>query len=127
MSISRTNWRGGFPGTQVTANCLHPGFVASRFGDNFDGIVRTLFGFAKSLAAISEEEGAKTSIYLASSREVANVSGKYFDRCKAVRSSEVSYDEGVARRAVALEREDGGASLRAGSSRRDPVRPRTSR
>lgn len=84
-------------GSPVTANCLHPGFVASRFGDDFKGIVGTLFGFAKSFAAISEEEGAKTSIYLASSPEVANVSGKYFDRCKAVRSSAVSYDEAVAR------------------------------
>jgi len=84
-------------GTQVTANCLHPGFVASRFGDNNKGIVGMLFGFIKSIAAISEEEGAKTSIYLAGSPEVAGVSGKYFDKCKAVRSSDVSYDEGIAR------------------------------
>lgn len=84
-------------GTKVTANCLHPGFVASQFGSNFKGIVGALFGFAKSFAAISEEEGAKTSIYLASSPDVAGVSGKYFDRSKAVRSSAVSYDENVAR------------------------------
>jgi len=84
-------------GTNVTANCLHPGFVASRFGDNNKGVVATIFGFIKSIAAISEEEGAKTSIYLAGSPEVARVSGKYFDKCKAVSSSSVSYDEGVAR------------------------------
>jgi hypothetical protein len=43
------------------------------------------------------EDGAKTSIHLASSPEVANVSGAYFDRCKAVRTSTESYDESVAR------------------------------
>jgi retinol dehydrogenase-12 len=83
-------------GTKVTANCLHPGFVASRFGSNFGGIVGALFGFAKSVGAISETDGAKTSVYLASSPEVAGVTGKYFDKSKAVKSSDVSYDEGVA-------------------------------
>jgi NAD(P)-dependent dehydrogenase (short-subunit alcohol dehydrogenase family) len=84
-------------GTPVTANCLHPGFVASRFLDNNKGIAAMVFGFIKSIAAISEDEGAKTSVYLAGSPEVAGVSGKYFDKCKPVRSSAVSYDEGVAR------------------------------
>lgn len=83
-------------GTQVTANCLHPGFVASRFGDNNGGIGAAIFGFLKRIAAISEEEGAKTPVYLAQSPEVAAVSGKYFDKCKAVRSSPVSYDENAA-------------------------------
>jgi NAD(P)-dependent dehydrogenase (short-subunit alcohol dehydrogenase family) len=84
-------------GTNVTVNCLHPGFVASRFGSNNGGITRVVIGLAKSLAAISEDEGAKTSIHVASSPEVANVSGKYFDKCAAVASSPVSYDEEVAR------------------------------
>jgi NAD(P)-dependent dehydrogenase (short-subunit alcohol dehydrogenase family) len=84
-------------GSQVTANCLHPGFVASRFGDNNGGVFGVAFGIAKSLSALSVEDGAKTSIHLASSPEVANVSGAYFDRCKAVRSSTESYDESVAR------------------------------
>lgn len=83
-------------GSNVTANCLHPGFVASRFGDNNGGWARFVIGLAKSLAAISEEDGAKTSVYLASSPEVAGVNGKYFDKCKAVSSSPVSYDENVA-------------------------------
>jgi retinol dehydrogenase 12 len=84
-------------GSPVTANCLHPGFVASRFGDNNTGFTRLIFGLAKSVAAISEEDGAKTSIYLAGSPDVAEASGQYFDKCKPVRSSAVSYDEGVAR------------------------------
>ena len=84
-------------GTGVTANCLHPGFVASRFGDNNGGVVKLVIGLAKSVAAISEDNGAKTSVYLASSPEVEGISGKYFDKCKAVRSSAASYDENVGR------------------------------
>ncbi len=84
-------------GTPVTANCLHPGFVASRFGDNNTGFTRLIFGLAKSVAAISEEEGAKTSIHLAGSPDVAGATGQYFDKRKAVRSSAVSYNEGIAR------------------------------
>ncbi len=84
-------------GTNVTANCLHPGFVATRFGDNNSGWMRAVFGVAKSLLAKSEADGAKASIYLASSPDVEGVSGKYFDNGKAVRSSPVSYDEEIGR------------------------------
>lgn len=84
-------------GTKVSVNCLHPGFVASSFGNNNSGLTRLLFGIAKSIAAISERDGAKTSIFLASSLEVDTVSGKYFDKCKAVKSSPVSYDTEIAR------------------------------
>jgi hypothetical protein len=42
---------------------------------------------------LSNEKGAKTSVYLASSPEVAGVTGKYFEKCKAARSSAISYDE----------------------------------
>ncbi|MFM9864808.1 MAG: SDR family oxidoreductase [Micropepsaceae bacterium] len=84
-------------GTAVTANCLHPGFVASRFGDNNGGWLKFAIGLAKSVAAISEENGAKTSVFLASSPAVQGVSGQYFDKCAAVRSSAVSYDVDVAR------------------------------
>lgn len=84
-------------GSQVTANCLHPGFVASRFGDNNGGLFGVAFGIAKSVSALSVEEGAKTSVHLASAPEVAGVSSAYFDRCKPVPSSAESYDESVAR------------------------------
>lgn len=84
-------------GTKVTANCLHPGFVASRFGNNNGGFFRLMIGWAKMVAAIGEDDGAKTSVYLASSPEVASVTGKYFDKSKAISSSAVSYDETVAR------------------------------
>jgi NAD(P)-dependent dehydrogenase (short-subunit alcohol dehydrogenase family) len=88
---------GRLKGSGVTANCLHPGFVASRFGDNNGGWLKFAIGFAKSFAAISEEDGAKTSVFLASSPDVAGVSGQYFDKCTAIKSSVVSYDTDVAR------------------------------
>jgi NAD(P)-dependent dehydrogenase (short-subunit alcohol dehydrogenase family) len=69
-------------GSGVTANCLHPGFVATRFGDQSGGIMRALVGIAKPIGAISPEDGAKTIIYLVSSPEVAKVSGEYFYKCR---------------------------------------------
>jgi NAD(P)-dependent dehydrogenase (short-subunit alcohol dehydrogenase family) len=65
-------------GSGVTANCLHPGFVATRFADQSGGIIQRLVAVGKSFGAISPEEGAKTITYLASSPEVANVTGEYF-------------------------------------------------
>jgi NAD(P)-dependent dehydrogenase (short-subunit alcohol dehydrogenase family) len=70
-------------GSGVTANALHPGFVATRFGDNSGGLMRTVLKVAKPLGAISPEEGARTVIYLASSPEVAGISGAYFYECKS--------------------------------------------
>jgi len=69
-------------GTGVTANCLHPGFVATRFGGQSGGIMQRVVELAKSLAAISEEDGARTIIYLASSPDMALASGEYFYKCK---------------------------------------------
>jgi NAD(P)-dependent dehydrogenase (short-subunit alcohol dehydrogenase family) len=69
-------------GSGVTANALHPGFVATRFGDNSGGLMRTVLKVAKPIGAISPEEGARTIIYLASSPQVAEVSGEYYYECK---------------------------------------------
>src|ERR1700751_306662 len=68
-------------GTGVTANCLHPGFVASRFGDNNAGLVGLGTRVAKKLFAISPERGAQTPVYLASSPQVEGKSGGYYDKC----------------------------------------------
>jgi NAD(P)-dependent dehydrogenase (short-subunit alcohol dehydrogenase family) len=65
-------------GTGVTANCLHPGFVATRFGDQSGGIVSIAVKIAKPIGAISPEDGAKTIVYLASSPDVEGKSGGYY-------------------------------------------------
>ena len=90
-------------GTKVTVNALHPGFVASGFGMN-----NTLMRIVRpigNLIAISPEQGAQTSIYLASSPEVANVTGKYFVNRKEVKSSPASYDKESARKLWELSEE----------------------
>jgi len=67
-------------GGSVTANCLHPGFVKSKFGENNSGVVGWGMKLAKAAGAISLHKGAETSVYLALSSEVENVSGKYFSK-----------------------------------------------
>jgi NAD(P)-dependent dehydrogenase (short-subunit alcohol dehydrogenase family) len=84
-------------GTGVTANCLHPGVVGTNLGSGVSGVfgfmVRTLTPLMKS-----PEKGAETSIYLASSPEVESLSGRYYVKKAEARSSDVSYDERLARR-----------------------------
>jgi NAD(P)-dependent dehydrogenase (short-subunit alcohol dehydrogenase family) len=72
-------------GTGLTSNCLHPGVVNTKLSRSA----------APGMAALTEEEGAQTTIWLALSPEVAGVSGKYFDSRRPVRSSSLSYDRGV--------------------------------
>ena len=85
-------------GTGVTANCLHPGFVATRFGDDSGGLMRTVLKVAKPIGAISPEQGSQTIIYLASSPQVNNVSGEYFYECKpATPTAEARNDQDAKR------------------------------
>ena len=78
-------------GSGVTANCLHPGVIGSGFGQTYGGALSILVKIARPFM-LSTEDGARTSVYLASSPEVAGVTGKYFSKCKAVKSNAVSYD-----------------------------------
>ncbi len=82
-------------GTGVTANCLHPGFVASRFGDNNPGLFHLGIGIAK-LFAITPEQGAKTIVHLASSPEVAMTSGGYFAKSQPATPSPAAQDDKAA-------------------------------
>ena len=85
-------------GTGVTANCLHPGFVNSRFGDNNPGLVGFGTRIAKQLLAISPERGAETPVYLASSPAVEGKSGGYYDQCAPKTPSPEAQDDAAARR-----------------------------
>lgn len=82
-------------GTGVTANCLHPGAVATNIWGSAMGPVSPL-GKLTKLFMMSPGKGAETSVYLASSPEVEAVTGKYFDDRREKRSSAVSHDEGLA-------------------------------
>ena len=77
--------------TGVCFNALHPGFVDTSFGDNNSGFGKNVLSIGKKLIAINVIKGAKTNVYLASSGEVKNVSGKFFDKSKPVKSSKISY------------------------------------
>jgi retinol dehydrogenase-12 len=81
----------------VTVNALHPGFVATNFGLNNGGWFNSFIKLAQ-LAAISPAEGAETMIFLATSPQVAAVSGQYFVKKGAVKSSNASYDQAAAQR-----------------------------
>jgi NAD(P)-dependent dehydrogenase (short-subunit alcohol dehydrogenase family) len=81
----------------ITANCLHPGFVASRFGESSGGLTSRVIAVARVLA-ISPQKGAQTIVYLASSPEVAKVSGAYFYKCRAVAPSAQARDDAAATR-----------------------------
>ncbi|HEY2836450.1 MAG TPA: SDR family NAD(P)-dependent oxidoreductase, partial [Rhizomicrobium sp.] len=84
-------------GSGVTANCLHPGFVATRFGDQSGGLMSWGVRLAKPFMGLSKEEGAKTIVYLVSSPDVANVSGEYFYECKIDAPSEAARNDGDAK------------------------------
>ena len=82
----------------ITANSLHPGFVATRFGDQSGGVMQRLVAIAKPVGAISPEEGAKTITYLASSPDVEQVSGEYFYKCKTETPTRKAQNDADAKR-----------------------------
>jgi hypothetical protein len=73
----------------VTANCLHPGAVATALFRRLPRFLEILI----KLVTLSAERGARTSVYLASSGEVAQTNGKYFVRCRAVPVSREASDD----------------------------------
>ena len=85
-------------GRGVTVNALHPGLVRTFIGVNHNPLTRILYRLVIHPFAIPTEEGAQTSIYLASSPEVNQVSGAYFIKCNPVRASQSAYDPQIARR-----------------------------
>jgi retinol dehydrogenase 12 len=85
-------------GTGVTANCLHPGFVATRFGDQSGGLISRFIWLAKFFAS-SPIKGAETIVYLATSPEVAEMTGQYFYKCHLTTPSRSGQDD---RSALAL-------------------------
>ncbi|OJJ17492.1 retinol dehydrogenase [marine bacterium AO1-C] len=71
-------------GTNIITNALHPGVVRTNFANNLSGFMNLMFLMAKPFM-INADSGAETSIYLATSPEVANTTGKYFAKKKLKR------------------------------------------
>jgi len=82
---------------QVMVNALHPGFVSTRLARN-NGLVFQLVMPLMRIIARSPDEGARSSVYLATSPAVEGITGKYFVDDQAVPSSAASYDEDTARK-----------------------------
>jgi NAD(P)-dependent dehydrogenase (short-subunit alcohol dehydrogenase family) len=99
-------------GSGVTANCLHPGVIASGFGSTYGGAAKLLARVASPFLA-SPEQGARTSVYLASSPEVEGVTGKYFDKCKERRPSADALAAGAPERLWVISEEMTGLLARA--------------
>ncbi len=83
-------------GANITANCLHPGFVATNFGRSNGGIYDQVFRIAQ-IAAISPRISAQAITYLAASPDLEGVTARYFNLTRETRSSEISYDMNIAR------------------------------
>lgn len=88
---------GRLEGTGVTVNALHPGFVATSIFDG-PGLFAWFVRRVASAIALRPEAGARTTIYLATSPEVSQVTGQYFVKERAVPSSRASRDQEAARR-----------------------------
>ena len=82
-------------GAGITVNALHPGFVATRFGDETGGAGGTLFRLIKQFA-ITPEAGAATPVFLASSPQVAGVTGEYFFKCRPAPTTAAAKDDAAA-------------------------------
>jgi NAD(P)-dependent dehydrogenase (short-subunit alcohol dehydrogenase family) len=84
-------------GTGVTANCLHPGFVATGLGQRDGGFLGVMVRLAMLFAG-KPEPGAKTIVHLAASPEVATATGGYFVDCREAQPSRAAQDDAAARR-----------------------------
>jgi NAD(P)-dependent dehydrogenase (short-subunit alcohol dehydrogenase family) len=86
-------------GTPVTANAVHPGWVASNFGREGDmGRLLDIAFVVGRPFMISSAAGARTSVYLACSPDVVGVTGQYFYKCRGAKPSNAALDDAAAAR-----------------------------
>ncbi|TFG49955.1 MAG: SDR family oxidoreductase [Anaerolineales bacterium] len=82
----------------VVVNALHPGHVATDIWKTNFPLIGPALKWLMGRIALTPEEGAENSIYLACSPDVEGITGKYFDKHEPVQSSPISYDQKAARR-----------------------------
>ena len=76
---------------RVSVNVLHPGFVDTNIAGNEGNLIKYIVKFGAKMFARTVDNGADSSIYLSTSDEVKGVSGKYFFKCREIKSSRASY------------------------------------
>jgi NAD(P)-dependent dehydrogenase (short-subunit alcohol dehydrogenase family) len=80
-------------GTNITVNAVHPGVVKSGFGSDLDkGLLKPIFSIAR-LFMITNEQGAATSVFLASDPGVSKITGKYFKNSKETRTNSLTHNQ----------------------------------
>jgi NAD(P)-dependent dehydrogenase (short-subunit alcohol dehydrogenase family) len=84
-------------GTEITANSLHPGFVATRFGDHSGGMMSLAVRVAKNFA-LTPEQGAETIVHLATSPDVAGTTGAYFYKSRPATPTREAQNDADAKR-----------------------------
>jgi NAD(P)-dependent dehydrogenase (short-subunit alcohol dehydrogenase family) len=84
-------------GTGVTVNCVHPGFVATRFADEAGGLIAFSTRIAKRFAK-PLDKGAETLVFLASASGLSDVTGEYFQDCHKIAPSAAALDDTTAER-----------------------------
>jgi NAD(P)-dependent dehydrogenase (short-subunit alcohol dehydrogenase family) len=102
-------------GSGVTANAVNPGLVDTNICMDSGWLIGTVKRMMDRLSGLSPEEGADTGIWLASSPEVEAVSGRYFQRRHAVRSSRASYDAAAQERLWQISEKLTGLSANSGA------------
>lgn len=85
-------------GTGVTANAVHPGVVATEFGAGGDARgIGLLYKLARPFMRTAEQ-GARTTLFVATAPELEGVTGRYFANSSEATPSAVARDEAAARR-----------------------------
>jgi NAD(P)-dependent dehydrogenase (short-subunit alcohol dehydrogenase family) len=85
-------------GTGITVNAVLPGFVATNLGKGGGSLRQSIAFKLVRPMQISAKRGAETSVYLASSDEVKNATGKCFAKKEETKTSPISYDQGLQER-----------------------------
>jgi NAD(P)-dependent dehydrogenase (short-subunit alcohol dehydrogenase family) len=105
--------------TNITANCLHPGVIASNFGSTSFGLLKWLFQVGRPFMQ-TPEKGAETIIFLATDQAVKGITGKYFKNKKPVKSAKETYNNLQSKRLWRFSEEQTGLFTQ---SEREEVKP----
>ncbi len=79
----------------IVAQVMHPGVVASNFAAHGDA---SLQAYMKTLDAVSPAQAARTLVWLATSPQAGEGSGRYFHNCEALSPSPAALDDAAAAR-----------------------------
>lgn len=82
--------------TPLTANALHPGMVSTRLASEASWLMKLFYTIGKPFMR-SADKGAETPIYLATSDEVSEISGRYFRNKKEIKPADIAYDDELTR------------------------------